>query len=146
MFYKFAYKFLIFLALFILQKVHGQSCGLALENIRAPKYFNQKNKKNTIENFGFYRLKNTELFNQRDSFYLNQFARFKAPPSVPNVFGMSLNAIFSPVSFVFSVNNLPFFCKLEYNLGVEKKYPLKIRLGDVHYVDELEGKKNGNLP
>jgi hypothetical protein len=41
---------------------------------------------------------------------------------------------------VFSVEALPFFCKIEYKMGLNKKMPIKFRLGDVQYVDELEGK------
>ena len=35
---------------------------------------------------------------------------------------------------------LPFFCKIEYQMGLNKKLPIKFRLGSVPYVDELEGK------
>jgi hypothetical protein len=41
---------------------------------------------------------------------------------------------------IFSVEALPFFCKIEYKMGLNKKLPVKFRLGDVQYVDELEGK------
>jgi hypothetical protein len=41
---------------------------------------------------------------------------------------------------IFSVETLPFFCKIEYKMGLNKKLPVKFRLGDVQYVDELEGK------
>lgn len=40
----------------------------------------------------------------------------------------------------FSVDRMPFFCKIEYKMGLNQKLPLKFRLGDVRYVDELEGK------
>jgi hypothetical protein len=43
---------------------------------------------------------------------------------------------------VFSIEALPFFCKIEYKMGLQKKLPLKFRLGDVQYVDELERKRN----
>ena len=46
------------------------------------------------------------------------------------------------IPLVFSVETLPFFCKIEYKMGFNKKLPLKFRLGDVQYVDELEGKKH----
>lgn len=41
---------------------------------------------------------------------------------------------------VFAVDKMPFFCKIEYKMGLNKKLPVKFRLGDVQYVDELEGK------
>jgi hypothetical protein len=129
------YKILFILSLFAIQKAQSQTCGLTVINMRPPQYFNEKKPKNAMDDVGLYKFKSATTFNHRDSFYLNQYAKFKVPPSV-----------LTPISFVFSVNNLPFFCKLEYKMGVEKQYPLKIRLGDVQYVDQLEGKnKNGNL-
>ena len=53
----------------------------------------------------------------------------KAPPS-------NINAPY----YQFSVETMPFFCKIEYKMGLNKKLPVKFRLGDVQYVDELEGK------
>jgi hypothetical protein len=128
-------KTLFFLTLLSIQKAQGQSCGVTLKSMTPPQYFNENKPKNAIDDVGLYKFKSATTFNNRDSFYLNPYTKFKAPPSV-----------LTPISFVFSVNNLPFFCKLEYKMGVEKQYPLKIRLGDVQYVDQLEGKnKNGNL-
>jgi hypothetical protein len=136
------YKILFLLSLFAIQKAQSQTCGLTVSSVRAPQYFNENKPKNAMDEVDLYRFKS----NHRDSFALNPYTKFKVGPSVPNAFGMSLNSILTPISFVFSVNNLPFFCKLEYKMGVEKQYPLKIRLGDVQYVDQLEGKnKNGNL-
>ncbi len=40
---------------------------------------------------------------------------------------------------VFCVEALPFFCKIEYKMGLNKSLPIKFRLGDVQYVNELEG-------
>lgn len=45
-----------------------------------------------------------------------------------------------PIPTVFSVETLPFFCKIEYKLGLNNKLPVKFRLGDVQYVEQLEGK------
>ncbi len=42
----------------------------------------------------------------------------------------------------FDKKNLPFFCRIEYDAFTKKNIPVKIRLGDVQYVDELEGKKH----
>jgi hypothetical protein len=136
------HKTLFILSLFATQKAQSQTCGLTVSNMRPPQYFSENRAKNVMNDVDLYKFKSTH----RDSFTLNQFTKFKVGPSVLNAFGMSLNSISTPISFVFSVNNLPFFCKLEYKMGVEKQYPLKIRLGDVQYVDQLEGKnKNGNL-
>jgi hypothetical protein len=125
------HKILFILTLFAIPKAQSQTCGLTVSSVRVPQYFNEYKPKNAMDEVDLYRFKS----NHRDSFALNPYTKFKVGPSV-----------LTPISFVFSVNNLPFFCKLEYKMGVEKQYPLKIRLGDVQYVDQLEGKnKNGNL-
>lgn len=49
-----------------------------------------------------------------------------------------------PIPLVFSVETLPFFCKIEHKMGLNQRFPLKFRLGDVEYVDELEGKRRMN--
>jgi len=40
----------------------------------------------------------------------------------------------------FDPNTLPFFCKIEYKMGITTKVPIKIRLGDPDKVDEMEKK------
>jgi len=40
----------------------------------------------------------------------------------------------------FSPNDLAFFCRLEFKLEKTVRFPVKIRLGEVQYVDQLEGK------
>jgi len=47
----------------------------------------------------------------------------------------------NPIPFAFNPDNLPFFCKIEYGMMKGKSLPVKFRLGDVQYVDELEKKK-----
>lgn len=42
----------------------------------------------------------------------------------------------------FSHNNMPFFCKIEFQMEQASGFPVKFRLGDVNYVDQLEGKNN----
>ena len=42
--------------------------------------------------------------------------------------------------FAFNPNNLPFFCKIEYNMIKGKKLPVLFRLGDLQYVNEMENK------
>ena len=75
------------------------------------------------------------------------------PPQYPTLkkhFPMIANSISvkkidllpNKIPSIFSVETLPFFCKIEYKMGLNKKLPLKFRLGDVQYVDELEGKKH----
>ena len=56
------------------------------------------------------------------------------------------NARPSPKPYAFNAAALPFFCKIEYDMMKGKKLPLKFRLGDVEYVDELENKRSSNNP
>jgi len=41
----------------------------------------------------------------------------------------------------YSYDELAFFCKIEVKLEKAVKLPIKFRLGDVEYVDRLEGKR-----
>ena len=41
---------------------------------------------------------------------------------------------------IYNYHNLAFFCKVEVELEKAAKFPVKFRLGDVNYVDQLEGK------
>jgi len=50
------------------------------------------------------------------------------------------NPNFSSVPKIYSYHNLAFFCKVEVKLEKAAKFPVKFRLGDVNYVDQLEGK------
>ena len=104
-------KFIIILAL-ILCYSHsiGAQVGLSIKNDKTPQYNGLLSKKNGTFNTNL----TTANFSQ------------KTKPQ--------------PVPSVFSVEALPFFCKIEYKMGLNKKVPLKFRLGSVQYVDELEGK------
>jgi hypothetical protein len=71
--------------------------------------------------------------------------QYRSPFFVKNLFENVDNQSISlekpkQIPSVFSVEALPFFCKIEYKMGLNKKMPIKFRLGDVQYVDELEGK------
>ncbi len=62
-------------------------------------------------------------------------------PTQPNTifsFPNTSNVFIKP----FDKKNLPFFCRIEYDMVKQKNIPVKFRLGDVQYVDELEGKKH----
>ncbi len=54
--------------------------------------------------------------------------------------GIAVLAAPAPYRNRYSVASLPFFCKLEVHLERAVKIPIKFRLGDVQYVDRLEGK------
>ena len=51
-----------------------------------------------------------------------------------------LNQNFKSFPKIYSYHNLAFFCKVEVKLEKAAKFPVKFRLGDVNYVDQLEGK------
>lgn len=41
---------------------------------------------------------------------------------------------------VFSLQDLAFFCRIEWRLEKAVRFPIRIRLGEVQYVDQMEGK------
>ncbi len=72
--------------------------------------------------------------------YFSEKKRFQTPVNPYFIKKDTLKP--NKIPSVFSVEALPFFCKIEYKMGLQKKLPLKFRLGDVPYVDELERKRN----
>lgn len=104
-------KIILFLLVSLNYSGLSQTVGLSISQIKTPpQYFYLKNEK--IALLG-------SLCSQ------NQQVAKTQPRAVPSIF---------------SVETLPFFCKIEYKMGFNKKLPIKFRLGDVQYVDELEGK------
>jgi len=55
---------------------------------------------------------------------------FKYPPNEPSIMYKSGKY----------VDNLPIFCKIEHKLQIKSRIPVRIRLGDVSYVNKLESK------
>ncbi len=47
----------------------------------------------------------------------------------------------APIPSYYDYDKLAFFCKVEVKLEKAVKLPIKFRLGDVEYVDRLEGKR-----
>jgi len=45
----------------------------------------------------------------------------------------------------FNHNNMPFFCKVEFQMEQAARFPVKFRLGDINYVDRLEQKVDWEL-
>ena len=81
--------------------------------------------------------KHSLLLNKKYSQTLqNQRLTATIPTTLRKVPPSNINAPY----YQFSVETMPFFCKIEYKMGLNKKLPVKFRLGDVQYVDELEGK------
>ena len=48
-----------------------------------------------------------------------------------------------PLPQAWCYNDLAFFCKIEVKMEKAVRFPIKFRLGDVQYVDRLEGKRSG---
>lgn len=40
----------------------------------------------------------------------------------------------------FQIKELAFFCRIEFKLEKKVRFPVKVRLGEVQYVEQLEGK------
>lgn len=51
-----------------------------------------------------------------------------------------IQAIVAPIPKAYCYDDLAIFCKLEVKLEQRFKFPVKIRLGEVNYVEMLEGK------
>ncbi len=47
----------------------------------------------------------------------------------------------TPLPAAWRYHDLAFFCKIEVKMEKAAKFPVKFRLGDVQYVDRLEGKR-----
>lgn len=61
-------------------------------------------------------------------------------PSLLEIFSTSTPLSQTPKAYCY--DDLAFFCKLEVELEKTSQFPVKFRLGDVDYVDYLEGKNN----
>lgn len=59
-------------------------------------------------------------------------AFYPTPP--PNDPPLSLNRLYA--------EQMPFFCRIEHQLGKKTNVPFKFRLGSVEYVDWMEGKSH----
>ena len=88
------------------------------------------------------KLKTARKFSGTPPQYSTVFLQKKALKSVDNqsISDKKPSVVPSVIPCVFSVEALPFFCKIEYKMGFNQKLPIKFRLGDVQYVDQLEGK------
>ncbi len=47
----------------------------------------------------------------------------------------------TPMPQAWCYSDLAFFCKIEVKMEKAARFPVKFRLGDVQYVDQLEGKR-----
>lgn len=56
--------------------------------------------------------------------------------------GQNRQVLAAPGAFPqwYSVEQLPFFCKMEVKMEKTFKFPVKFRLGEVQYVEKMEGK------
>jgi hypothetical protein len=112
------HRIMVFTAFFLLVSSNlsiAQSVGLSLDKLK------------TAAHLATAPPQYVPVFLRRNALQMleNQSVSVKTPTRIPSVF---------------SVEALPFFCKIEYKMGLNKKLPVKFRLGDVQYVDELEGK------
>ncbi|MDX1942579.1 MAG: hypothetical protein SFU99_18585 [Saprospiraceae bacterium] len=65
-------------------------------------------------------------------------------PLNPNAFkplNLSPDKPTNPYPNLHRYEHLPIFCKIEVKMEQAAKFPIKVRLGDVEYVDRLEGKR-----
>ncbi len=82
------------------------------------------------------------FFSKKYSTYLNPHLYFLG--IAPAIFSETppSNSRSGPyVPKAYRYNELGFFCKMEVKMEKNAKLPIKVRLGDVDYVDWLEGKR-----
>lgn len=102
---------------------------------------------------GSYRISGQSLVSLRQdtaSFYspllrspllLVYSGRSSSKPAAPPPCLWSLRQATAAAPQIYSYHDLGIFCKLEVQLEKAARLPIKIRLGDVQYVDWLEGKR-----
>jgi hypothetical protein len=117
--------FAVFFLVFLSQFSTAQTVGLTVDKLKTGNFAAQRTPQymasSDIPKSG------KSLFFRKNALKVidNQSVSCNKPKQIPSVF---------------SVEALPFFCKIEYKMGLNKSLPIKFRLGDVQYVDELEGK------
>ncbi len=67
-------------------------------------------------------------------FQSETLTNFQSLPSIKTI----MKAPFLPN--VYSTEDLAFFCKMEVKIENKTKFPIKVRLGDIDYVNWQEGK------
>ncbi len=72
--------------------------------------------------------------------------QFAAAPTSNSAFFELINASSAhqqmPIPQAWCYSDLALFCKLEVKMEKVARFPVKFRLGDVEYVDRLEGKRS----
>ncbi len=77
--------------------------------------------------------------------FSTQFPLLQAPPyqkSNQAVNPVATSTSLAPIAqpSIYRLEHLAFFCRIEVELEKATRFPVKFRLGDVQYVDWLEGK------
>jgi hypothetical protein len=62
------------------------------------------------------------------------------PPLFPSPQLPATHPIPEALPMAWQYNDLAFFCKIEVKMEKAARFPIKFRLGDVQYVERLEGK------
>ncbi len=79
------------------------------------------------------------------TFKTNRFILFKKDDHESERFLKLLEKKHTPIPRAYCYEDLAFFCKLEVKLEKQLKIPFKIRLGEVNYVEQLEGKPHSKF-
>jgi hypothetical protein len=120
-----AYQFLVVLLLILPGRIFSQQ-QMPLFAQKAPHLLK------SFENFKV-------TGNQNDSYPAFHFIYNEVPrPFIPSPLRFRMEA----TNANFTIQNLPFFCKKEFQFEKNTSVPLRVRLGSLDYVNKLEGKDN----
>ncbi len=95
--------------------------------------------------FKWHTLGKSHSFNYQHPFSLTPPKINNSPFYIPALFLSQPITISSKAFTQHYQQQLGFFCKMEHKLEYTTKLPVKFRLGEVNYVDALEGKRNANF-
>lgn len=79
---------------------------------------------------------------QLASLHISTFQLFNFSTPQPTPIHLSTYFFNTDILNLHKYEHLPFFCKMEVKMERAAKFPIKFRLGDVPYVDYLEGKRD----
>jgi hypothetical protein len=76
----------------------------------------------------------------RENYQINLIEMIDLDIYQPLVFAANSSSIMASSKNIYSYDDLAVFCKIEVKMEKASGFPVKFRLGEVNYVEKLEGK------